>query len=715
METSPPVGPAGPAGTLGLFGHWPSPLAPAAVAAGQRTPSALSSFSDGLFWLERRPEEGGRQVLVRGADGASPVEVSPPDADIASRVHEYGGGAYCIVPSPRPAGTGARLAYVEAGGQQVWWGPLGPGPAAPPVALTPPGDGWRFGDLWATSDGAWVLAVRERVGGTEGAVERDVVALSTDDPGRLVELCRGRQFFAAPRSDAGGRRLAWVCWDHPDMSWDAAELWVADLGLGERPLEPSGRYPPPAGRRVVGGDGVSVGQPRWLSDGRLVFACDAAGWWQPWLWDPTRPDEPARRLCADEAEFHEPDWALGQATMVELPGRQLACRRRHLGRDEVGLLELDGGRFRPIAQPCVSVSALCRFGDGVAWLGATPWTMAAPWWWAPGRQARRLTGGVDGASGAPSERLVADAGSAPGRGPVPDMGLAREEVSLAEHFSLVGSHGRTVHGLFYEPRLGAWTGAPGTKPPLVVFCHGGPTGSADAGFDPVVQLFTTRGLAVAAVDYAGSSGYGRSYREALAGQWGVADVDDVIDAARHLTAADRVDGRSMAVRGRSAGGLTALAALVRGDVFAGAVSWYGVTDLEALARATHDFERHYLDRLVGPLPAARVEYDRRSPRLRVADISGAVLLLQGRDDPVVPLTQAETMASALEQRGLRCRLETFAGEGHGFRRAATVTACLQAELAFYQEVLFPVSGGRAPVAGKVQPARTGSAGPAQRD
>ncbi|MGH9082630.1 MAG: alpha/beta hydrolase family protein, partial [Acidimicrobiales bacterium] len=265
--------------------------------------------------------------------------------------------------------------------------------------------------------------------------------------------------------------------------------------------------------------------------------------------------------------------------------------------------------------------------------------------------------------------------------------LAAADVSVAEPFSFAGRDGRVVHGLFYPPRLTGTQGPAGALPPLVVHCHGGPTGAAEPGLDPVVQFLTTRGLAVAAVDYAGSTGYGRAYRRSLLGRWGEADADDCVDAARHLAGSARVDGERMAVRGSSAGGLTALNALVRSDAFAAAVSWYGVTDLLALAASTHDFESRYTDRLIGPLPAAAGEYRRRSPVNRVADIDGAVLLLQGLDDPVVPPAQATAMAGALAARGGRCELLTFPGEGHGFRRAETVERCLRAEIDFYQATL----------------------------
>jgi dipeptidyl aminopeptidase/acylaminoacyl peptidase len=335
------------------------------------------------------------------------------------------------------------------------------------------------------------------------------------------------------------------------------------------------------------------------------------------------------------------------------------------------MLEIDGQRLTELVQPCVTVSSLCRHDGGVAWLGQTPETPGGVWWcrW-PGEGLGEAAVWVSGA-------------------PPP---LGHDDVAVAEPISVVSASGRPVHANLYVPRRGGWEGPVGAAPPLIVVCHGGPTSSADAGFDPLVQMFTTRGYAVATVNYAGSTGYGRDYRRALDGQWGAADIDDCVEVARWLAARGRVDGERMAIRGGSAGGLTALGALVRSDAFAAAVSWYGVTDLIGLAAATHDFESRYTDRLVGPLPEAAAVYEERSPVNRVADITGAVLLLQGEDDPVVPAAQTRAMAEALSARGLRCQARYFAGESHGFRRADTLIACFADELRFYAEVLLGETG-----------------------
>ncbi len=650
------------------FGRWPSPLTAASVAGARRSRSALTAEGTALYWLESRPAEGGRQVLVRSVGGEPAAEVSPPGANLRSGVHEYGGGAYCPVP-----GDG-QFAAVERADQRVRLYRAGAaGPLAALSAPGPPGDAVAHGDLRATADGRWVLAVRERLG--DGGVRRDVVACSVERPGRTRSVCLGRDFFAAPRPDPAGRRLAWICWDHPDMPWDASELWVGDLDLDATGEAVSAARRVAGGRSGRGGEGVSVGQPLWCADGSLVYVSDEGGWWQPWRWT---AGAGAARLADDPAEYHGPDWALGQATMAELDDGSIVCRRRSAGRDAIVVLGPEPGRSVTLDQPCVSVSSLCAQRGGPVWIGATPWSPAAVW---------RFDLGGAGGSGAGRE-----AGAASPLAAEASPLLEREDVSVGQPFEAPAAGGRAVPGLLYPPSLRGTRGPPGARPPLVVFCHSGPTGNVEAGFDPMVQFLTTRGFAVAAVDYAGSTGYGRAYRRSLEGGWGIVDADDCAAAAVHLAATGAVDGAHMAIRGSSAGGFTALCALARSRAFCAGTSLYGVTDLLALSRSTHDFEAHYNDRLVGALPGAAAEFARRSPVALVGEIDAAVLVLAGTEDPVVPVDQATAMVDALRARGRRCEYLAFEGEGHGFRRAETLEVCASAELAFYQTLL--CAGGR---------------------
>jgi dipeptidyl aminopeptidase/acylaminoacyl peptidase len=638
------------------------------VAGAKVSLSDLCSDGDALYWLESRPAEGGRVVLVRGGAG-TPADHSPPAVSIRSRVHEYGGGAVCVVPGHAPG----AFAYVDQVDQRVWFcagAGAGPGASAPrPLTpAVPTGTMHHHGGLGATADGDWVLAVCERhPPGGVGPVRR-VVALSTRQTAharREATLLEGHDFFGAPRADAEGARLAVVVWDHPDMPWDASTLLVVPLARDPRDdtLQRAGEPWP-----VAGGTGESVGQPAWGSDGALRFVSDRGGWWRPYRHPGRAGGGEAVALSEDEAEYHGPDWVLGQRTMAELGDGTLVARRTASGRDALVVLDGTGsggggGPPATVDQPCVSIAAVCPYGKGVALIGSTPEAPSAVWVW-------------DSAAGARPAR------------PAAAVALSERDVAPPESFTLTGRSGRTVYGTLYRPvdRRGPSAGAnddAGGAPPLLVWCHGGPTSSCQPGLDLTVQFFTARGFAVACVDYAGSSGYGRAYRCALWGQWGVADAEDCLDAALNLAARGDVDPRRMAVRGGSAGGMTALNALASGEGFAACASWYGVTDLLGLVATTHDFEAHYTDRLIGPLPAAERLYEERSPLARAAAMTGAVLLLQGTEDPVVPPAQATRMREALEAAGRPCDLRFFEGEAHGFRRADTLTACLEAELSFY--------------------------------
>jgi dipeptidyl aminopeptidase/acylaminoacyl peptidase len=422
-----------------------------------------------------------------------------------------------------------------------------------------------------------------------------------------------------------------------------------------------------------------VGQPGWRADGRLRFVSDRTGWWQLYV-HPGTPDGTAVALTAETAEYHGPDWVLGQSTVAELPGGTLVARRSAQGRDALVVVPDTTGSGTPTSAPnelpqaCVAVSAVCAHEDGVALIGSTPETPATVWRCAvppTGLPAAEEGSGSDTAGIAVAVRLPAR------------TALARGDVSAGEPFELTGRSGRAVYGTLCRAALTATRGPASVSPPLIVWCHGGPTSSFQAGLDLTVQFFTTRGFAVAGVDYAGSSGYGRAHRNALWGGWGEADAEDCLDAALFLASRGDVDPARLAIRGTSAGGMTALNALAAGEGFGAGVAWYGVTDLLDLVATTHDFEAHYTDALIGPLPEAKDLYEARSPVNRAAAMTGAVLLLQGTEDAVVPPGQAERMRDALVAAGNSCDLRFFEGEGHGFRRAETLTASLEAELAFY--------------------------------
>jgi dipeptidyl aminopeptidase/acylaminoacyl peptidase len=630
------------------FGTWPSPLSPELLAAGRISMGGLHVTADGTcYWTETRPAEGGRQVVVRMRPGEAAGVVSPAGVSVRTRVHEYGGASFTV--------DGDALVYVDLDEQSLWRMPFG----AAPVRISPPapvGERHRYGEPRSVSGSGIVVAVRERH--HDGGVDDEVVAVAG---GVATVLVAGRDFCASPRPSPDGRRLAWVVWDLPNMPWDGSELWMADLHTDSGPESPT------LENRVLvaGGEDESVGQPTWDGDARLLFVSDRYGWWQPFAWSAGGVE----RLCAEPAEFHGPDWILGQATMAPLVGGGVVCRCRRAGFDHLTVVDA-AGPARDVAavahdigvRPGV-VSALAAGPSGVVAIAATP-------------------------DEAPAVRLVdpADGSAQVLHRPTPPV-LETAWVSVPRAVSVVSAAGHEIPALFFAPAAPDLRGPAGELPPLVVQCHGGPTASAEPGLDLAVQLWTTRGFAVAVVDYRGSTGHGRAYRQALQGLWGRADAEDCVAVARHLAAAGDVDGRRMLVRGSSAGGLTALACLAPGGPFSGALVSYGVTDLRALAADTHKFESRYLDRLVGPWPDAAGRYEERSPALHPEAIAGGVLLLQGTEDPIVPPDQARRMAEALAERGVRCRLELFDGEGHGFRRAETIARAADLELAFATELL----------------------------
>ncbi len=685
--------PRGRSRTTGLA-DGPSPFTPAAVATARVSVSGLVAQGGWLYWAESRPEEGGRQVVVRWRPGHAVVDASPPGTSVRSRVHEYGGGAFAC--------QGGALVLVDAADQQVYRvDGEGGRTRRTRCSPEPPGVERRYGDLHPGPTGSWLVAVEEEHD-AEGVRHR-LVALATD--GRLERrvLVDDGGFVAAPRPSPEGGLLAWVSWGHPDMPWDRSALLVGRLAYADG-------GPVLVGATAVADEpGTSVGQPRWRPDGSLAWMWDRTGWWLPYACAVARPgagasDDLGVRLVAPPeptvppgtaAEFHAPDWALGQRTAVDLADGSVVCRMRSGGADRLVHLVPEHGRtpdeapeapeapeatdravsapgawrLEPVDQPCVAIGGVAHLGrDEVAVLGATP--------------ERAAVVAVVAVTGDERDQVSRQ----------PASPWSEADVSPGRPVVVDGPAG-PLPGLFYAARP---VGALGDPPPLVVFCHGGPTGGVDPGFDPLVQACTSRGLAVAAVDYRGSSGHGRAYRQQLHHAWGVADAEDCVAFAGALAARGWVDGERMAVRGTSAGGFTALRALARERVFRGAVVWYGVTDLEALVVDTHDFEAHYVDWLVGPIETSRARYDERSPLRHPEELRGSVLVLQGTEDPVVPAAHVRAFARRAVGAGLDVRLVELAGEGHGFRRADSLERCVRAELEFYGEVLSAGPGRAGP-------------------
>lgn len=641
------------------YGSWPSPI-PAAQLAGANLRFGQTALrGEELWWIEGRPAEQGRNVLVRCAAGGVARDAVPAPFDVRTRAHEYGGGAFALLDD-------GGVVFSHDGDRQLWR--LSAGAAQPERLTDAPQQ--RFADAVHDASRHRLIAVREdHRGGPGTEAVNTLVAIDLrgrDGAAAITTLAEGHDFFSSPCISPDGRHLAWLSWDHPDMPWDASTLWLAGIAPDDTLAQ---------ARRVAGGAGESIFQPAWSPRGELHFVSDRSGWWNLYRLH----DGEVRPLHPMRAEFGVPQWAFGMST-YGFDGRgRVVCTRWRDGRASLARLDPDGGAFEPVDTPFCAVEGLRVAGDVALMLAAGPMLpqsvvrldLAGGQW-----QALRTAGPApaEGQAIAVAEAIDFPCGAED----------AREDRAREAHEGDAGeSDAAVAHAFFYRPANAAVRAPRGEKPPLLVFSHGGPTGAADAGFKWSIQFWTSRGFAVVDVNYGGSSGWGRAYRERLAGRWGIVDVRDAIAAARHLVERGEVDPDRIAIRGSSAGGFTTLAALTFHRFFKAGASLYGIGDLETLARDTHKFESRYLDRLVGPYPAARDVYRERSPIHHTDRLAAPMILLQGSEDRVVPPEQARAMFDAVRAKGLPVALLMFEGEQHGFRRAATIRRALEAELYFY--------------------------------
>lgn len=595
---------------------------------------AVSIRNGYMYWLERRPETG-RTALVRVllASGDHPETMTPDELDVGSRVHEYGGGAYWVSEDDAIFVVNhpdQRIYRLAEGGPQ----PLTP-PAGSPATV-------RYADL-RTLPGGRLVCVRERHE-TDGQVVNELVTLPANTSGPAAILSGGRDFYAFPRPDSSGTRLAFTCWNHPQMPWDGTELWLGDL-------TPKGTLT--RARRVAGGPDESLFQPEWSPDGQLYVMSDRTGWWN--LYQVQEDD--LKPVYVVEAECGEPQWEFGYSTYAFLNAREVVVLCRERGEDRLLLLDVHTGHAERLPTEATSIKAYLAAGDGqVAYIASTPSQL-------PAIQVRSARGG--------GERSALELQSPVSTGTVP---------RLERHWVPSGAR-LPVPIWLYLPAV-----APDSPPPLLVRAHSGPTSQNRPRLDPAVQFFTSRGFAVADVDYRGSTGYGRAYRQALSHLWGIADAEDCITVARWLTDSGQADSARTVISGASAGGFTALRALVLSDVFVAASCVSGIVDLVEFHMRTHKFQHHELDRLVGPLPASLSRYESRSPANLVPRIDRPVFLAHGLDDPVVPVAAVQGLVQALRSRGTPPVVRFFEHEGHPPSRPENRAALLRAEFDFYRAV-----------------------------
>jgi dipeptidyl aminopeptidase/acylaminoacyl peptidase len=617
------------------YGSWGSPISSDLIVRGVVGLSQVVTDNGAVYWMERRPGEDGRSVVVRRTVDGGMEDVTPWPFNARTRVHEYGGGDFAVHDD--------TVYFSNFADQRIYRCP----PGGEPEPLTPE-TGRRFADMVVDPTRNRLIAVRE------DHAERDpvneIVGVDLED-GAETMLATGNDFYSSPRLSPDGSRLAWLTWNHPNMPWDGTELVVCDVDADGR-LGNVGR--------VAGGPDESIFQPEWSPDGTLHFASDRTGWWNLYRLSAGNVEP----LCEKEAEFGAPQWMFGMSTYAFLSSGRIVCSYTNRGGSHLALLDTENRHLEPIETPYSSIAFLRNdlATGNVVFRGGSPMGSACT------VSLNHSTGEYDVLRR--SDEIEVDSGY----------------LSVPEPIEFPTENDRIAYAFFYPPNNRDYAAPEGERPPLLVMSHGGPTSATSTALDLEIQYWTSRGIAVLDVNYGGSTGYGREYRRRLDGAWGVVDVEDCANGAIYLAGRGLVDGDRLIITGGSAGGYTTLCALAFTDTFAAGASHFGVSDLEELAKETHKFESRYLERLIGPYPERADLYRERSPINHAQKLSCPVIFFQGLEDEVVPKEQAETMFAALREKGLPVAYVPFEGEQHGFRRAENIRRALDGELYFYSRI-----------------------------
>ncbi|KAA3641075.1 MAG: S9 family peptidase [Armatimonadetes bacterium] len=637
------------------YGSWPSPITPELIVEGAATPTETWADDGDIWWSESRPDEAGRIQIVRFRDGQR-LDMLPDGFNARTRVHEYGGGAWWV--------DRGVLFFSNWEDQRIYR--IVDGSPPEPITPEPPQPAaWRYADGGVTPDGALMFCVREDHTG-EGEARNEIVVLPTDGSSEPTVVVSGRDFVSDPRPSPDGSTLAWITWDHPNMPWDTTELWRG-------PIERNGMSVSVTSQeRLAGGSDESVVQPRWGPNNDLFVVSDRTNWWNIYAVSDVDALTPVYPV---DAEVAPPQWIFGRPSYTF--GADGALFSTWNEGTTTNVLRVDASKnSRVFDIPRAGLSSLRGLGNGFAAIATS----------------------VDREPEVVSYSFTDDSAAETVVKASRNLGLDSAMISQAEAISYPSAGGRTSHAFYYPPTNSDVAGPDDEKPPLLVMSHGGPTSAVSGSFNPSIQFWTSRGIAVVDVNYGGSTGYGRAYRELLYGNWGIVDVEDCCAAADYLVDKGLADPDRLAIRGGSAGGYTTLAALAFKDTFAAGGNLFGVSDIAALAEDTHKFESRYEAQLVGPWPEAADLYRERSPINHLDGFNCPLITFQGLEDVVVPPAQSREIMKALEERGIPNAYIEFEGEQHGFRRAENIITVFNSELSFYGQVFgFEPAGDIEPV------------------
>lgn len=617
------------------FGSWASPIGTDKIASAGISVGALTCDGDTLYWIEGRPLEGGRNVIVARSPNGEIRDITPEGFNARTRVHEYGGGSFIV--------DDGSIWFANFIDQRLY---VQHGDTAP-KPLTPEGQNLRYADPVIDRARNRLICVREDHR-QSGEPTNSLVAIDLTKGGEGVILFEGTDFVSSPRLSPDGSQLAFVTWDHPNMPWDVTALHIADLSEDggfnniETVLQP-----------VPG----SISQPLWAPDGQLYFAADWSDWWNLYRYE----NGTGTCVHAAEAEFAAPAWIFGQANYAFRSASEAIVSFTRDGLWHLGSLQLETGELTTIGEPYAGLRSLITTNNSVCF----------------------LSDDVDRSSQV--ESLQGDNTVRTLRATAPS-GISTRSLSRPEAIAFPSAKDETAYGFFYPPANEGFKGPDAERPPLLVSIHGGPTSTTSSALNYKIQYWTSRGFAILDLNYRGSTGFGRAFRQKLYCTWGIADVEDACAGAQFLADKGLVDPARLAISGGSAGGLTALNALAHHDTFSAGGSFFGVSNLEALAQDTHKFESRYCDQLIGRYPEEIEVYKARSPITSVDAIKAPLLILQGLEDPVVPPSQSESVFEALKKNGVPVTYIPFEGEQHGFRRAENIERAISAELAFYGRV-----------------------------